>query len=241
MICSLLNLCHMKCVTRVCYPVDEPHDLDSDQFLIPVPNCGMIYLMILKNDRFLQTLRGFYIHGQGHISMTLSALTYEPYLILYKTRYFYQEFYFHISTHAFIPLLTYSLQCCLELTVLWVSVTAFNSIVRLAHGRPVLNGWARLVVPVGFGCPGSLTDVLGLHVLHVSVAKEHAHFSLAVQSRSIGVCRFGCPDPDLMMNRAQPVFCVYVWLLFICTVYICTHSRILTLLGNVYWLSYDFK
>ena len=43
----------------------------------------MIYPMILKKRQILQTLRGFYIHGQGQILMTLSALTYEPHLILY--------------------------------------------------------------------------------------------------------------------------------------------------------------
>ena len=110
--------------------------------------------------------------------------------------------------------------------------------VRLAHGKPVLCGWARLVVPVGFGCPGGLPGVLRLHVSRVRVVREHAHWSLAMQSRSIGMCRRGCPDPDRMMDRAQPVYPVCVC---ICTVYICTHSRILALLANVHCLSYDFK
>ena len=89
----------------------------------------MIYQMILKKRQILQTLRWFYRHGLGQILMALSALIYEPYLILYTNQIFYQEFYlFHISSHAFIPLLTCSLlQCCLELTFLWVSVTACNS------------------------------------------------------------------------------------------------------------------
>ena len=148
----------------------EPHNLDSDQFLISVPNCGMI----LKKRQILQTLRWFYRHGLGQILMALSALMYEPYLILYTNQIFFQEFYlFHISSHAFIPLLTCSLlQCCLELTVLWVSVTACNSTVRLAHGKPVLCGWARLVVPVGFGCPGGLPGVLRLHVPCVRMRTE---------------------------------------------------------------------
>ena len=101
---------------------------------------------------------------------------------LYTNQIFYQEFYlFHISSHAFIPLLTCSLlQCCLELAVLWVSVTACNSTVRLAHSKPVLCGWTRLVVPVGFGCPGGLPGVLRLHVPRVRVVREHAHRSLAM-------------------------------------------------------------
>ena len=55
-----------------------------------------------------------------------------------------------------------------------------NSIVRLSHGRPVLYAWARLFVLVGSGCPGGLPDVLRLHVPHVRVAREHAHFSLTL-------------------------------------------------------------
>ena len=103
------------------------------------------------------------------------------------------------------------------------------SIARLAHGRPVL--WLGT-----FGCAGRVRvarrfpDVLRLHVPHVRVAGEHAHFGGR-----------GCPGPDRVMDRAQPVFLSCVWLLFICTVYICTHSRILALLANVYCLSYDFK
>ena len=97
------------------------------RFLILVPNWGMIYPMILKKRQILQTLRGSYIHGQGQILMTLSALMYEPHVILYTNQIFYQEFYlFHISSHAFILLLTCSLQCCLELTVLWVPMTALT-------------------------------------------------------------------------------------------------------------------
>ena len=137
-----------------------------------------------------------------------------------QIRYFYQEFYlFHISSHVFIPLLTCSLRCCLELTILRVSVTAFKLLICLAHGRPVLCGWARLVVPVGFGCPSSLPDVLRLHVLHVRIAKEHAHFSLAMQLRSIG-----CADSDQVMDRAQPVFCVCDYYSF--ALYIFAHTVI---------------
>ena len=167
--------------------------------------------------------------------MILSALTYDPYLILYTNQIFDQEFYlFHISSHAIIPLLTYSLQCCLELTVLWVSMTAFNSIVRLAHGKPVLSGWARLVVLVGFGWPGSLLDVLRLHVPHIRVGREHAHFSLTVHAveehRGVqsGVSR------SRSGNGSSPasILCVLVWLLFICTVYICTDRR------SPYWLMF---
>ena len=126
-------------------------------------NCGMIYPMILKKRQILQTLRGFYIHGQGQILMTLSALMYEPHLILYTNQIFYQEFYlFHISSHAFIPLLTCSLQCCLELTVLWVTGDSLYSIACLAHGRPVLwlgtfwlcrsGSGGPAVCPMSFAC-----------------------------------------------------------------------------------------
>ena len=44
----------------------------------------MIYPMILKKCQILQTLRGFYIHGQGQILMALSALMYES--IWYSTQ-----------------------------------------------------------------------------------------------------------------------------------------------------------
>ena len=77
-----------------------------------------------------------------------------------------------------------------------------------------------LVVPVGFGWPGGLPDVLRLHVPHVRVAGEHAHFGLAVQSRSIGVCRRGCPGPDRVMDRAQPVFCLCVITIYLHCIYL---------------------
>ena len=138
---------------------------------------------------------------------------------LYKSD-FYQEFYLsHISSHAFIPLLICSLlQCCIELTVLWVSarVTACNSKVHLAYGKPVLRGWARLVVPVGFRCPGGLLGVLRLHVPRVRVAREHAHLSLAMQSRSIGMCRWGCPIPiGWWIVPSQYLVYVYVFALYL--------------------------
>ena len=179
-----------------------------------------------------------YIHWANQVSLSNFHTPWAIKCISYQI--FYHEFYlFHISSHAFIPLLTCSLlQCCIELTVLWVSVTVCNSKVRLAHGKPVLCGWAHLVVPVGFGCPGGFSRC----------------FSTACSacSRSQGACvpkpshateehrdvPSRVSDPDRMMDRPQPVSCVCVC---ICTVYICTHSRILAILANVYWLPYDFE
>ena len=159
------------------------------------------------------------MHGQGQILMTLSPLMYEPYLILYTNQIFLSGILFvsHIESR-FIPLLTCLLHCCLELTVLWVSVTAFNSKVRLAqpHGRPVLCGWARLVVPVGFGmsrrfarspstassaCPRSQ----GACTLQPSRAVE--------EHRGVppGVCRLGC----ILCVCHYYLFALYIFVLIV--------------------------
>ena len=66
----------------------------------------MIYPVILKKRHIFQILRWFYKHGQGQILMTLSALMYEPHLILSTNKKFHL---FHISSHAFIPILYMSI------------------------------------------------------------------------------------------------------------------------------------
>ena len=163
----------------------------------------MIYPMILKKRQILQTLRGFYIHGQGQILMTLSALMYEPHLILYSDILSGILFVSHIESRFY------------TLAYMFIAVLPWANRSVGDRWQPLLNSTLGsrqtctlvghvLVVPVGFGWPGGLPDVLRLHVPHVRVAEEHARFSLAVQSRSIGVCRRGCPDR--VMDRAQPVF-----------------------------------
>ena len=201
----------------------------------------MIYPMILKKRQILQTLRGFYIHGQGQILMTLSALMYEPHLILYTNQIFYQKFYFvsHIESRF------YTLAYMFIAVLPWANRSvgagdSLYSIARLAHGRPVL--WLGT-----FGCAG-----------RVRVARRFARCPSPACSacpRSRGACAHQ-PSRAVEEHRGVPsgvsrsrsgngscpasIF-VCVWLLFICIVYICTHSRILALLANVYCLSYDFK
>ena len=190
-----------------------------------IPNCGMIYPIFFKKRQILQTLRGFYIHGQGQILITLSALMYEPHLILCTNQIFLSGILFvpHIES------LFYTLAYMFIVVLPWASRSvdsgdSLYSIAGLAHGKLVLCGWVRLVVPFGFGWPGGLPDVLRLHVSHVRVTREHAHFSLAVQSRSIGVAigvsrsrsdDGSCPASILCTRVCVCVVTIYLYCIYL--------------------------
>ena len=95
--------------------------------------------------------------------------------------------------------------------------------------------WASLVAPVGFGMSRRFCLMLLGCMPHMPTYSQGA---CVLQSMSIRCAVGEHRDPKgWWIVPSQYI----VSLLFICTVYICAHSRILALLTNVYRLSYDFK
>ena len=111
MICLPLNMCHIRCVTRVCWTISlQNHNIWAPINLLDRGHTVKWLTRCWRSDMFYRLWKQF-----RNMDRTLSNLMYKPYLTLCTNHTFYL---FQILRQAFTPLICIrSSHHCLELYI----------------------------------------------------------------------------------------------------------------------------